>query len=596
MSQIPEEIIERIRDAVDIVELIGEHVQLKRSGADYRGPCPFHGGTHRNFSVIPKKEMFYCFVCHEGGDVFTFLMKKFGMDYPTAVRDVAQRVGITIPERSTGGPDPREPLFSAVAVAHEWFQRQLRESEEAAPARSYLERRRFPLDSLLPHGLGFAPRGNAFLSAMGTLGIEDDVLLSAGLALRRDEGALRARFWQRLLFPIHDLRGRVVGFGGRVIGAGEPKYVNSPESEIFYKGRLLYNIHNARHPIRKAEQAIVVEGYFDVLRLVETGIENVVAPLGTGFTVEQAQLLRRLAPSVTLLFDSDAAGLRATFRTADELLRAGMAVMVATMPSGEDPDTLIAGGGVGAIESVLHDTIDVFERKLQLLERKGWLGTLAGRRRALDRLLPTLRAAADPVTRDLYVTRVSELLGISRESVTREIADRPDRQPIPRGAPESAGKVRPRPRTRRPGPERDLLRVMIQEPQLRRRIAELVPDQTVLREPDATLFRSLIELPESDPATALQDTVAGEALTLLAELLNEGSGPPDIDAVVTGAVNKLDSQLLERELSELERRIPLAAEEEKPALAQRVGTLSREIARLNPGRWNVIRRRRRSAS
>ena len=303
MSQIPEEIIERIRDAVDIVELIGEHVQLKRSGADYRGPCPFHGGTHRNFSVIPKKEMFYCFVCHEGGDVFTFLMKKFGMDYPTAVRDVAQRVGITIPERSTGGPDPREPLFSAVAVAHEWFQRQLRESEEAAPARSYLERRRFPLDSLLPHGLGFAPRGNAFLSAMGTLGIEDDVLLSAGLALRRDDGALRARFWQRLLFPIHDLRGRVVGFGGRVIGAGEPKYVNSPESEIFYKGRLLYNIHNARHPIRKAEQAIVVEGYFDVLRLVETGIENVVAPLGTGFTVEQAQLLRRLAPCVTLLFD-----------------------------------------------------------------------------------------------------------------------------------------------------------------------------------------------------------------------------------------------------------------------------------------------------
>ncbi|MGD2136293.1 MAG: CHC2 zinc finger domain-containing protein, partial [Gemmatimonadales bacterium] len=208
MSPIPDEVIEQVRDAADIVGLIGEHVDLRRTGADYRGPCPFHGGTHRNFAVIPKKEMFYCFVCHEAGDVFTFFMKKFGMDYPTAVRDVAGRVGISIPERPSAGPDPREPLFSAVSAAAEWYARRLREADDAKAARDYLARRRFDPEALLPHGLGYAPKGDVFLEAMEKLGIGTDVLLEAGLAVAREDDSLRPRFWNRLLFPIHDLRGR----------------------------------------------------------------------------------------------------------------------------------------------------------------------------------------------------------------------------------------------------------------------------------------------------------------------------------------------------------------------------------------------------
>ena len=247
----------------------------------------------------------------------------------------------------------------------------------------------------------------AFLEAMERLGVSPETLEAAGLALKREDGTRRPRFWGRLLFPIHDLRGRVVGFGGRVLGDGEPKYLNSPESEVFHKGRMLYNLHEARHAVRKAEHALLVEGYFDVLRLVLAGVEHVAAPLGTGFTLEQGKLLRRFTSRATLLFDSDTAGLRATFRTADELLRSGMRVAVATMPEGEDPDSLVRAGGASAIEHVLRDSVDVFERKLQLLERKGWLGTLAGRRQALDRLLPTIRAASDPVTRDLYADRKS---------------------------------------------------------------------------------------------------------------------------------------------------------------------------------------------
>ena len=401
MSLIPDDVIEQVRDAADIVGIIGEQVELKRTGSDFRAPCPFHGGTHRNFAVIPRKGMYYCFVCHAAGDVFTFFMKKAGMDYPSAVREVARRVGITIPERGPTGPDPREPLYGAVAAAADWFARQLRESPDAHVARDYLASRALSLESVLPLGLGYAPVGKGFLDAMKSLGVHDDVLLEAGLLVKREDGSVVPRFRGRLLFPIHDLRSRIVAFGGRVLGDGEPKYLNSPDSPVFHKGQLLYNLHAAKHAMRTAERAILVEGYFDVLRLSLAGIEDVVAPLGTGLTPEQAQLLKRHAPQVTLLYDSDEAGVRATFRAADELLRAGVRVGIATLPPGEDPDTLVQQRGAPGLEQIVKDAVDVLERKIHILERKGFFTTLPGRRRALDRLLPTIRAAQDPITREL---------------------------------------------------------------------------------------------------------------------------------------------------------------------------------------------------
>ena len=424
MSLIPDDVIDQVREAADLVGIIGEHVELKRSGSDYRGSCPFHGGTHRNFAVIPKKGMFYCFVCHEAGDVFTFFMKRLGMDYPTAVREVARRVGITIPERGPSGPDPHEPLYNAVAAAADWFARQLREGPEGDVARQYLGSRGLDLESVLPLGLGYAPTGRAFLDAMKSLGLRDEVLLEAGLLIKREDGTLAPSFRGRLLFPIHDPRARVVGFGGRLLGAGEPKYLNSSETPIFHKGRLLYNLHAAKHAMRKAERAILVEGYFDVLRLSLAGIEEVVAPLGTGLTSDQAQLVRRHASHVILLYDSDEAGLRATFRAADELLRERLRVSVATLPPGEDPDTLVQRRGAAGLEAILKDAVDVFERKLQILERKGFLGTLPGRRRALDRLLPTIRAAADPITQELYMSRAAEAAGVRKDVLEREVASR----------------------------------------------------------------------------------------------------------------------------------------------------------------------------
>src|SRR6266436_6391739 len=436
---IPDDVIEQVREAADLVGIIGESVELKRTGGDYRGRCPFHGGTHRNFAVIPKKGMFYCFVCHEAGDVYTFFMKKLGMDYPTAVREVARRVGITIPERSgPTGPDPREPLYAAVATAADWFARQLRDSPEADGARKYLESRHVTMEQAQVGGLGFGPRGTGFLDAMKGLGLREEVLLEAGLLVKREDGSKVPRFRGRLLFPIHDLRSRVVAFSGRILGEGEPKYLNSPETPIFHKGQLLYNLHLAKHGMRKAERAILVEGQFDVLRLTLAGLEEVVAPLGTGLTDDQAALLQRHSPHVILLYDSDDPGLRATFRAGDVLLRHKLRVSVATLPEGEDPDTLVQNKGAAALEETLKDAIDILDRKIQILTRRGFFGSLPGRRRALDALLPTVRATADPVARDLYLARVAEVAGIRKATLEDEVLGRLDTtRPIVPAAPKA---------------------------------------------------------------------------------------------------------------------------------------------------------------
>jgi DNA primase len=564
MSMIPEEIVEQVRDSADLVSIIGEVVELKRTGSDYRGPCPFHGGTHRNFAVIPKKGRYYCFVCHESGDVFTWLMKRLGMDYPTAVREVARKVGITIPEKpGRAGPDPLEPLFGAIAAAQDWFTRQLVESPEGKGAREYLSERDLTVETAALHGLGYAPQGRAFLTAMAELGIEQRVLLEAGLAAVRDDKSVIPRFRGRLLFPIHDLRGRAVGFGGRLLGPGEPKYLNSPENPVFHKGRQLYNLHQAKGAIRKAESVILVEGYFDVLRLVLAGVEHVVAPLGTALTAEQGALLKRYASAATLLYDSDQAGLRATFRAGDELLRHGMRVRVATLPPGEDPDTLVKTGGAAALEPIVDAAMDLIERKIQLLELRGWFEGVDHQREALDRLLPTIRAASDPIMRDLYLKKVSERTGVSRE-VLQEQAARPaygsPERPSP--PPESRhGQGRPvsRPpakKRRVDAAERDLLRVLIKAPGWRERAAREVPPDWFETPELREVFVAIIGSPETVEAGLFLEHLSPGARRAWAWLdsIEAKYGSVDPDVTYADAWRALEVRPLRRQLAALERR------------------------------------------
>jgi DNA primase len=554
---IPEETIQQVRDSTDLVGLIGEAVSLKRTGADYRGACPFHGGTNRNFAVIPKKGRYYCFVCHESGDVFSWFMKRVGLTYPDAVREAARRVGITIPERAEyAGPDPHEALYSAVDAAHDWFTRQLLELPDARIAREYLDRRNIPLDTAGMLGLGFAPQGKAFLEAMATLGIEQSVLLQAGLVAQRDDGAVSARFRGRLLFPIHDLRGRMVGFGGRLLVEGEPKYLNSPETEIFHKGKQLYNLHQAKGPIRKEETVILVEGYFDVLRLMLAGVEHVVAPLGTALTPDQAALLKRFASAATLLYDSDRAGLRATFRAGDELLRHGVRVRVATLPPGEDPDTLVKAGGVEALDAVLNDAVDLLERKIQLMERKGYFEGFEHRRDAVDRLLPTIRAAADPITRELYLSLAAERTKISKEVLERELesgrggARVPEKVEPPRGQ-TNGSPARP-PGRIRSSPESKPVAALIAGPEwIEHAREEILP--SLLGSPRMReLFEALLREGERPP-DQMPEGLSDEAAAAWSRLKEgaQGLNQAEIGRIYEGAAQILRARPRYRELDSL---------------------------------------------
>ncbi len=603
MSMIPDEVIEQVRDGADLLSVIGETVELKRTGSDYRGPCPFHGGQHRNFAVIPKKGRYYCFVCKESGDVFSWYMKRLGMDYPTAVREVARKVGIVIPESTQRqGPDPREPIFQAVSVAHDWFARQLRELPEAEDARKYLVGRGFDLEGLEPFELGFAPRGPQFGQAMRQLGLDDAIMLEAGLLARRQDGTIIPRFRGRLLFPIHDLRGRVVGFGGRILGAGEPKYLNSPETPIFKKGQTLYNLHAAKNAIRKEGLVIVVEGYFDVLRLVVAGCEHVVAPLGTALTGDQAALLKRYAPVAVLLLDSDMAGLKATFRAADEMLRHEMRVKVATMPPGEDPDTLLQKGGLPALEPILKDAVDVMERKIQILDRRGWFSGIEHRREALDRLLPTIRATKDPIQRELYLSLVSERSGVAKTVLEHEVEQAARKSE----AFAAAAEQRPAPAVsgRDPGPsamaaqgarggggrtEQQVLRLLIANDEWRGRAPELLKPEWFEVPAHRALFEVLLAVRE--PGFAQPPATLPVPLVELWQRIAATDVPLDPAGqgnLFEAASRKLEARPQLRAWRQLNERITRATGAEKATLLAQKDTVARALQQKFPEEFRLF--------
>src|SRR4051812_48264434 len=435
---IPDENVERVREGADIVAIIGEYVQLKRSGNSFRGPCPFHQGTHANFSVTPRGG-YACFVCGEKGDVFTFIQKHLGLDFVGAVKLVGEKSGIEVREvrgQRTEEKDPREAFWEINAAAAEFFESRLREAPDAQEARDYLASRQISPEDAKRFSIGYAPRGEDLRQHLSTLGYTDRRQVEAGLLIvREDRPEPRVRFRNRLMFPIWDAVGHLVGFGGRVMGKGEPKYLNSSESEVFAKRSLLYGLNLAKNAIRKAERVFIVEGYFDVIRLMLAGIEEAVAPMGTAMTEAQALLVKKYTHTAYLLYDSDSAGLKATFRSGDVLLAHGVSPRVVSLPEGDDPDTFTAKHGQPGLEKAISQSIDVFDRKIQILERAGYFADLRRKREALDKLIPTIRVTQDQLLRDLYIARTTEVAGVSREMLERELSAAPSSRTSERPAP-----------------------------------------------------------------------------------------------------------------------------------------------------------------
>lgn len=596
---IPDDEVERVREAADIVGIIGESVALKRAGTGFRGPCPFHQGKNPNFSVDPKRRIYHCFKCGESGDVFTYLRKRFGLDWPSAVRTVAEKSGIEIREVSTRreGPDPREPVWEVNAAAHDFFRRTLLEDATGQPGRDYLAGRDIDLQLADRFGLGFAPAGAGLRERLGALGFDDARLLQAGLLVEREGSpGPRPRFRGRLMFSIQDAAGRIAGFGGRVLGTGEPKYLNSPETVAFTKGKLLYGFNWARNAIRRADRALLVEGYFDVLRVAASGIEEVIAPLGTALTADQAALIVRASRNVFILYDSDRAGLKATFRSGDVLLAQQASVRVVTLPSGEDPDTFARTAGRDGIERAIGGSLDVLDRKIQLLERTGWFSDLHRRRRAIDHLLPTIRAAADPVTRDMYLGRVAGATGVDRTVLAAEAAAAPagprhdvrrsssGAAPVP-----SAVVVRPG-RAARPAPavpagsaERELVRAMLTVPGQVERIAERIGPGEFRDARYREIFEGLMEDRSTGDIPALAARLSAAAAESLEALLAEPGAIVDVERTVSDSLAQLELRARRDRSAEIQRLLAAATGPEKDRLLKEKQENNDEIRRLAKG-------------
>ncbi len=600
---IPDEVVEQVRDSADIVQIIGEYVNLKRVGTDFRGPCPFHQGTHRNFSVSPKKHMYFCFVCHEGGDVFHFLQKRLGVDWPAAVKMVGEKSGIEVREVQTRreGPDPREPLWEVNATAAVYFQKILWDDPLGAQARDYLAQRDISREVADQFGIGFAPREIGLLrNYMNTLGFDEARLISSGLLIPGEDGSEpRPRFRGRLMFPILDAPGRNIGFGGRLLGPGEPKYLNSSESAVFSKGKTLYGLNWARNDIRREDQVLVVEGYFDVVRLMAAGLTTVVAPMGTALSDAQAAMLRKLTKNVFLLYDSDKPGLQATFRSGDELLRQGVSVRVVTLPEGEDPDTFVKAHGATALTARLKDAIDVFERKIQLLERAGMFAELHKKRRALDRLLPTVRATSDEIMRDLYLTRASEVSGVAREVLERELRGKdgttfPSSQPVaPRISP--AARVRRAERRtkhseRGASAERELIRAMLLA---RTRVEQIVEKLGAegFKEPEyRAIYQALIAAGPDATIEEVTSHLDEDEVGSVEEIIGEGAYQIDPERTISDSLATLRARDLDLRAAELDRIIPLANGAEKDKYIAEKDEIGKELTATGRNYYKKFRR------
>jgi len=429
-GRIPQAFLDDLLDRVDIVEVVDRRVKLKKTGKNYSARCPFHEERSPSFSVNPERQFYYCFGCGAGGNAITFVMEYDNLEFPQAVENLASLAGMEVPrEPARGGRDPvrqeesNKPLYELMEQVSRYYQAQLRRHPEAGRAVDYLKSRGLSGEIAKQFGLGFAPPGwNNLHSGLGGGDALEELLLKAGMLVKSESGKVYDRFRERVVFPIRDRRGRVIAFGGRVLGDDKPKYLNSPETAIFHKGRELYGLYEARQATRGLSRILVVEGYMDVIALAQHGITYATATLGTATSQTHLERVFRLCPEVVFCFDGDAAGRKAALRAMEAALPCmedGRQARFLFLPEGQDPDDAVRNGGREHFEQLLDAAIPLeaflFESAAQGLD----MGSLEGRARMSKQALPLVRRLPDGVFRELMFQALAERTGLELGSLLR---------------------------------------------------------------------------------------------------------------------------------------------------------------------------------
>jgi DNA primase len=527
-----EEAKELVKARADIVDIIREHVDLKRSGFRYLGLCPFHHEKTPSFTVHPDQQFYHCFGCKASGDVFSFMMEFHHLDFPESLKVLAQRYQVELPEKSRSPrqreqDERRKQMYALNDKAADLYHRYLLEDRGAEAARRYLQRRNIPESVQQRYRLGYAPAvqrgGWNFLSAQLSEA-ERQLAVELGLQVVREKSSGYDRFRDRIMCPIYDSRGRVCGFGGRILGDGEPKYLNSPESPIYSKSRLLFGLYQQREAIRKQRRAVLVEGNFDLLALVARGFELGVAPLGTALTREQLRLLKPLADEIVLLFDGDQAGLKAAERSVPLFLAEQLSGLVALLPPPHDPDTFVTQFGIEPLAELIERAGPLPEFALaQLVDRYG--ETLDGKFKIIEELRSLVAAAPSPVQRDAMAKHFGDRLNFDPERLLAEVIPADSRSSAEARAGRSNVPLRKADLT---GALKFIITFMVRHPRYFSRLLEHRVDDVLAGTVGETICIQLKALHEQgrdsiEPEELFSELPRGEERALVASLLTEAS-------------------------------------------------------------------------
>jgi len=564
---------DKVKTQADIVRVVGDYVRLKKTGQNFTGLCPFHSEKTPSFAVHPVKQIYHCFGCGVGGDVFSFIMAVDKCDFPEAVRTVAEKCGIPIPKPRARTPEDaqanrqRSVLIEMQKEAAAFFAQQLHETPEGKVARAYLEDRGLDRDTLARFALGYAPSsGDALLRALKPK-FPEPLLDGSGLFSRDASGRLFDRFRRRIMFPIANESGKVIAFGGRALGDDLPKYLNSPETSLYTKSGVLYHLDRAKEEIRKRDFAVLVEGYMDVIGVARAGVSNVVASCGTSLTEAQVKLLGRFSRRVVVNYDPDLAGQAATERSLNLLLEQQFDVRVLALSGGADPDKFIREQGAEAYRTLL-ETSPAFLDYLISRARAMDLTSGAGKLRAMNYLMPYVQRIPNRLLRSEWATRIASQLRIE-EPVLREA--------LRKAASERKSEVKPRPELVSAGPkpaERRLIQLLIEADGFRERLAGEIRDGALHKSLESEkIFEALIAACESgarpDPA-ALAPALSERDARLLFDISFESSAEPNWEEAES-CLSVLRRRLLESELIAVQRQI-----EANPPAEEMRGLLARK--------------------
>jgi len=594
--------IRDIADRVNIVDVVSNYVTLRKAGGSFKGLCPFHEEKTPSFNVDPRRQMYKCFGCGEGGDIYSFLMKISGMTFVEALEEVARRAGVELPRAEASPEDQRRAnlrnaMYDANAVAADFFRRCLH-ARVGSDARDYLQRRGMPDDLIERFGLGYAPDlWDGLVGELERRKIPAELGERAGLLRQRSSGGHYDFFRNRLMVPIRDHRGKVVAFGGRILSNEEPKYFNTPETPIYDKSSTLFGLGEAVDTIRKEERALIVEGYFDVMGLAAHGIANSVASCGTALTPNQLRILKRHCTAIVLVYDGDAAGVDAACRSLDLFLEQGLWPLFVGLPDRMDPDDYVRAHGEDAFRELLDDAEPLMERFISESLRRH-RGKPLPAERVIEEVTPALRKMS-PVTAEPYWGELADRLRVD-ESVVRAHAKglRTHRREPATRAPKTA----PSPRTSYPANEWALLKHLIHHPLesatmvMEQQIAEMMISP--LAEMVRMAARDALEGREPDVLRMLDHTEDDHVKKLLTDLTmsEEMIGQDDVDRLLDQLCINIRRAHLERLRTDARRRARQSRDpQEQQKAAADVIRLSRELASLQaeargPNDWQGVDR------